>query len=604
MRASPFHFQDLLACIVRLRPHLRGGRYLITAVVGTSICAAALEGIAVALLVPLLSLILNADKAGPMRPIGWVQQLIPGQPMAFYVVVFCGLVLGAIAAKNLIFYLSQFLAAKLKRRISVNLRVSLFQTLHGADLSLFEQRTAGEISNAFLTETHRTLNAVDHLLLFGQRASIALFYLIALIWISLPLTLFAVLVGTLIGTLITFVYRRLSKTGIDLTESNKKLSSVLLESFAGVRVVRATHAQIHESSRFQAACETQAALEERSARSSAMLTPIVETLAVAGAIVIIGGAYLLLVQTGRMLSSHLSGFAFILVRLVSLMNQLYGMQGYLLYLAGGVKAVEQWLQSPQHPHRPFGQRAFTEVHSAIRFKFVGYVYPNGKRGLENVTMEIPAGKTVALVGESGSGKSTIASLLLRFRAPTEGTIEVDGTDYWEFSPATWHQNVAVVEQEAFLFHDTLSNNIGYGFPDVSRDAVQLAIKRAHLDDVVTRLPEGLETIVGERGTMLSGGQRQRLAIARALVRDPKILILDEATSALDSISEKQVQAAIREAQEGRTVVVIAHRLSTIRHADHIVVLSQGRVVEQGTWEELEQLNGTFSRFIGSGALAT
>jgi len=219
-------------------------------------------------------------------------------------------------------------------------------------------------------------------------------------------------------------------------------------------------------------------------------------------------------------------------------------------------------------------------------------------------MEIPAGKTIALVGESGSGKSTIASLLLRFRAPTEGTIEVDGIDYWEFSPATWHQNVAVVEQEAFLFHDTLANNIGYGFPDVTRDAIRLAVNRAHLDDVVTRLPDGLETIVGERGTMLSGGQRQRLAIARALVRDPKILILDEATSALDSISEKQVQAAIRDAQEGRTVVVIAHRLSTIRHADHIVVLSQGRVVEQGTWEELENLNGTFSRFIGSGALAT
>jgi len=174
---------------------------------------------------------------------------------------------------------------------------------------------------------------------------------------------------------------------------------------------------------------------------------------------------------------------------------------------------------------------------------------------------------------------------------------VDGQDYWEFSAESWHRALGVVEQEAFLFHDTLAENIGYGFPTVAKEAVQAAVKAAYLDDVVLSLPNGLDTIIGERGTLLSGGQRQRLAIARALVRDPRILILDEATAALDNLSERQVQDALERAMAGRTVLVIAHRLSTVRNADHIVVLDQGTVSEQGTWQELYERGGLFRKML-------
>jgi ABC-type multidrug transport system fused ATPase/permease subunit len=204
---------------------------------------------------------------------------------------------------------------------------------------------------------------------------------------------------------------------------------------------------------------------------------------------------------------------------------------------------------------------------------------------------------VALVGPSGSGKSTIAALLLRFRMLTGGKILVDGRDYWEFSAASWHRGVAVVEQDAFLFHDTMANNIQYGFTEATPAALKKAVELAHLQDVVDGLPKGLDTVVGERGTMLSGGQRQRLALARALVRDPQVLILDEATSSLDTMSEREVQIALNQARQGRTSLVIAHRLSTVRNADHIVVLDEGRVVQQGTWKELELQAGLFSNLL-------
>jgi len=584
----------LAACIVRLRPHFRGGRWLIISVATSALLAGALEGIAVSLLVPLLSLVLGGEGATPMRPIHWMQTALPGHGPSFYVLGFCLLAFGAVLAKNCIFILSQFLAARLKRRIAVNLRQDLYDRLHSAELHLFEQRSAGDFTNAFLTETARTISAIDHLLLLGQRASIAFFYGIALLVISWQLTIVVILLALTMAAMMTLIYRRLGQRGKDLTELNKRFSSTLLESFAGVRLIRATDSQRRESARFAEVNGTLADTEESSAHANALIAPITETVAVAGGMVIIGGAYVFLVRPGVMLGSHLMGFGAILLRLLPLINQLYSLQGFLLYLGSGAIEVEKWLQTPQHPNRPFGNVVFDRIEKQIRFDDVSFSYATGAVALAHVSFSIPAGATVALVGPSGSGKSTIASLLLRFRVLTAGKILVDGRDFWEFSAESWHRAVAVVEQDAFLFHDTMANNIQYGFRDATPAALAKAVEMAQLDDVVNALPNGLQTIVGERGAMLSGGQRQRLAIARALVRDPKILILDEATSSLDTASEREVQAALAKAQAGRTSLVIAHRLSTVRNADHIVVLDHGGVVQQGTWEQLEAIPGLFA----------
>jgi subfamily B ATP-binding cassette protein MsbA len=303
------------------------------------------------------------------------------------------------------------------------------------------------------------------------------------------------------------------------------------------------------------------------------------------------------VRPGHMLSSYLLAYGFVLLRLLPLLNQLYGLQGHLLYLAGGSREVQSWLDRPVYPQRPFGATEFAGLQREIRFDAVSYEYPNGHRALADVSFAVGRGETVAVVGRSGSGKSTLAALLLRLRAPVSGRILVDGRDYWEFSPESWHRATALVEQDAFLFHGTLRENIVYGSPHAGEPELRRALAIANLEDVVLELPQGLDTIVGERGAMLSGGQRQRIAIARAVVRNPSILILDEATSHLDVVSERLVQQALHRAAAGRTTLVIAHRLATIREADRIVVLDQGRVVEEGTWEALQSRGGVFEQLL-------
>ncbi|HSH94167.1 MAG TPA: ABC transporter ATP-binding protein [Roseimicrobium sp.] len=602
MKTSLKVMMQVIATLWRLRPHLRGGRYLVGVVVGTSFVGALLEGVGVSMLVPLLSLLLGGENAVPMRPIRWLQTTFPGHTPQSYVLILCGLVFFAIACKNAILYSSTVLAARLKRRIGVNLRDGLFQRIHRAELSLFEQKTVGELSNVCFGETSRTFGAIDLMLVIGQRVTMVTFYIALLLVISWQLTIIAVGLSVLIGMSVGFVHRHIRMAGFEITTANEKLGSVLFESFAGVRVIRATHSQERVKERFHELNQGQAGVEERMTRYSGMLFPFTETVAVIGGMTIIGSGYGLYVKPGTMLASHLLGFGFILLRMLPLLNQIYGLLGHMQYLAPGVSAVEYWLNQPEFPHRPFGTREFQGSTGRIRFENVSYTYPNGTVALQEIVFDVPSGKTVALVGSSGSGKSTLATLLLRLRQPTGGKILIDGTDYWDFSANSWHRQVSVVEQEAFLFHDTLAKNIAYGRPEATPAEIRQAVQQAYLEDVVSELPEGLDTIIGERGVLLSGGQRQRLAIARALVRNPKLLILDEATSALDNLSEREVQAALERAVTGRTVVVIAHRLSTIRHADHIVVLDKGRVIEQGSWDELIALGGQFEKMAQQGAL--
>jgi ATP-binding cassette subfamily B protein len=273
------------------------------------------------------------------------------------------------------------------------------------------------------------------------------------------------------------------------------------------------------------------------------------------------------------------------------------MQGHLFYVAGGIREVDRFLSMPVYPERPFGNVSFSGIREVLRLERVSYTYGTGTEALREVDFKVRAGQTVAIVGSSGSGKSTLASLLLRLRAPSGGRITVDGIDYWQFSAESWHRSIALVEQDAFLFHGTLRENVLYGWQEVTDGALERAIEAANLSDMVDALPAGLDTLVGERGAMVSGGQRQRIAIARAIVRDPGILVLDEATSHLDSVSEQLVQQALNNAARGRTTIIIAHRLSTIRDADWIVVFDHGRIVEEGTWASLQAAKGTFDRLV-------
>jgi len=585
-----------------LRPYLVERRMMLAAVLTSALFVMLFEGFGVGLLVPLLNLLLGGERATPMRPLQWLEATWPGHSPAFYIGTIAVTIVGAIALKNLAFYTSLVLNARLKRHVAIALRNDLFRRLQIADLDVFDRMPGGDLANVFLVESYRTTLAVDGMLALIQRTSIAGFYVAALFFLSWPLTLLVVGLAVALGSSLSFVYGRLKRVGVELTDLNHRLSSAVGQSFSGIRIVRATNSQAREIEAFNRLNTAQASAEERSAEALSLVFPITETLAVAGAMVIVTAAYIFLVRPGHMLSSYLLAYGFILLRLLPLLNQLYQLHGHLTYLAGGITEVQTWMATPHFPERPFGARRFEGLQRELRFERVGFRYPNGREALEEIDFAVPVGKTVAIVGPSGAGKSTLANILLRLRAPTSGRITIDGDDCWEYSPESWHRATALVEQDAFLFHGTLRENILYGCDAVDESRLSGVLAAAHLTDVVTTLPEGLETLVGERGAMVSGGQRQRIAIARALIRNPSILILDEATSHLDSVSERLVQQALHNASRGRTTIVIAHRLSTIRDADLLIVLENGRIAEQGTWESLATAGGAFERLIkGMGA---
>jgi ATP-binding cassette, subfamily B, bacterial MsbA len=584
-----------------LRPYFTARPWLLAGILASSLAVMVFEGLGVGLLVPLLNLLLGGEQAAPMRPIQWLERTLPGHSPAFYIATICLTIVAAIAAKNIGFYTSQVLAARLKRQISVTVRDRLFRRLQQADLDVFDRSPGGMLANVFLVEGYRTAMAVDVLLGMLQRSSVAVFYFAALVYLSWPLTILVAVLGLALAGTISHVYRRLTRTGNAVTELNHRMAAALTQSFAGVRTVRATNSQARETGEFHALNLAQARAEEQSAHASSLLFPITETLAVTGGMIIVAAAYVFLVRPGHMLSSYLLAYGFVLLRVLPLLNQLYGLQGHFMYLAGGIREVQTWLEVPIFPSRPFGTTVFRGVTSTLRFEGVSYQYASGTQALRHVDFTVPVGQTVAIVGSSGSGKSTLAAILLRFRAPSAGRLTVDGRDCWDFSPESWHRAVALVEQDAFLFHGTLRENIVYGCEQPDDTRLRQAIAIANLQDVVDSLPAGLDTLVGERGVMVSGGQRQRIAIARAVIRNPAILVLDEATSHLDTVSELLVQQALQNAARGRTTIVIAHRLSTIRQADKLVVLEGGRVVEQGTWESLQGSGGAFHRLVASAA---
>ncbi len=458
---------DVWRLLRQLGPYLGTGRGLLIGTLASSLVMVMFEGIGVGLLVPLLSLLLGGPNAVPMRPLQWLQTEFPNHSPAYYVGVCCVAIVVAIALKNGASYVAQIFAARLRRRVATSLRAALFSRLQRASLDLFDRRPTAEIASVFLVETYRTTIAIEAAVGFAQRCGIALFYIAALFYISWPLTSLVVALGLGLASALAAVYRRLGRAGTRLTELNHRLSTVLEQSFAGVRVVRATNAQQAEVARFALVNDAQASGEEETVRAHALLFPLTETFGVMGAMTIVACAYIFFVRPGHMLSSYLLWYGFVLLRLLPLLNTIYSMQGHLFYVCGGIREVERWLSTPIYPERPFGAIDFQGVRASLRLEGVSYSYGTGTEALRDVDFEVRAGQTVAIVGSSGSGKSTLAALLLRLRAPSAGRIAVDGVDYWQFSPESWHRSIALVEQDAFLFHGTLRENVLYGWQDVA-----------------------------------------------------------------------------------------------------------------------------------------
>jgi subfamily B ATP-binding cassette protein MsbA len=374
-----------------------------------------------------------------------------------------------------------------------------------------------------------------------------------------------------------------------------EVSSHLQETVSGIRLVKAAAAEEFERSRFRELTRRYYKSFLRAERLRLTVSPLSEMMSALGTVLLLWyGSRMVLVE------QEIDANAFIAFLGLSL--KLYQPAKWLSRfpslvqpgLVGGERIFE-FLDAPIEINDQEGAREFREVESSIRFEGVGFAYVEDEPVLTEIDIEVRPGEVVALVGPSGAGKSTLVDLVGRFYDPTAGRITIDGVDLRDYQIHSLRSRLGIVSQETVLFHDTVRANIAYGLTGIDDEAIERAARAANAHEFIVEMPLGYDTVLGERGTRLSGGQRQRIAIARAMLRDPAILIFDEATSALDSESEQLVQQATDELLAGRTVFVIAHRLSTIRHADQILVLRDGRIVERGRHEDLLEREGTYRR---------
>ena len=389
--------------------------------------------------------------------------------------------------------------------------------------------------------------------------------------------------------------RRLRKLATRGQESMGDMASVLKEAFSGIRIVKAYGREEMETQRFAGTNKAFRSASQKSAQVSALSSPLMEIIGVCGTVIIIWyGGYL--ISIGAMTPGEFSSFFAAMFMAYAPIRRLSGANQTIQRALAASKRVFDVLDLDNELDRDQGKRDLVPITRSLEFQGVTFCYEGSQQpAVDHISLTIPVGEVVALVGSSGSGKSTLVSLVPRFYRPSAGKILIDGHNLQDVRRESLRRQIGIVSQETVLFDDTIRNNIAYGRPEANEDQIIQAAKLAFAWEFIEQLPERLDAVVGEDGVRLSGGQRQRLAIARAILRDPPILILDEATSALDSESEKLVQSALSNLMEHRTTLVIAHRLSTVQHADRIVVLEQGRLVEIGTHSQLLRNEGVYTR---------
>jgi subfamily B ATP-binding cassette protein MsbA len=401
--------------------------------------------------------------------------------------------------------------------------------------------------------------------------------------------------------------RRIRRTSRRAQDNAAEINQILQEALSGHQVVKAFSAEVYEARRFRDAARHLLRSNLRYVRQQAVSSPLIEMF---GAITIVGLLYYARaeIKAGALTAGQFTSFVIALLMMYEPMKRLTGIHNIFQQAIGASQKVFEYLDHPEEiQDTPLAKKLASFEHT-ITYDGVAFQYPNSNGfQLDAIRLEVTAGEVVALVGPSGAGKSTLVNLLPRFYDVTTGAVRIDGHDVRDLKLTSLREKIGLVAQDTFLFNDTVASNISYGRPEISREAVRNAAHNALADEFIERLPQGYETLIGERGVKLSGGQRQRIAIARALLKNAPILILDEATSHLDAESEMLVQRALANLMAGRTVIVIAHRISTIRRADKIVVMDRGRVSEIGTHADLVTGGGIYQRlhelqFIEAGAV--
>ncbi len=515
----------------------------------------------------------------------------------------CGLLVFTFLGKNLFRYLSLYFLAPVRNGVVRDLRNRLVAKVLELPLSYFSDARKGDLMSRASADVQEVDSSIIGVVESVAREPIVILGSLAfMLYVSPTLLGFALLLmlfsGLVIGRL-GLALRRQSKEA----QSNLGLvSAILEETLSGLRIIKGFNAQQWQQARYERQNARYAALLTRISRRRDLASPLSEFLGiVAVAIILWFGARQ--VFSGEMTAPTFITFLYAFYNIIEPAKHLSAASYSIRKGLGALERVEALLAEPVSIRDREDAQPVRNFERTIEFQNVSFRYLNAEGyALKEIDLVIPKGKIVALVGASGAGKSTLADLLPRFYDVTEGCILLDGVDIRQLRIRDLRALMGIVSQEAILFNDTVRNNIAFGLEGVSDADIEAAAKAAHAHEFITALPNAYDTNIGERGTKLSGGQRQRLTIARALLRNPPILILDEATSALDSESEKIVQAALNRLLQNRTALVIAHRLSTVQHADEILVLDQGQIVERGRHDDLIRQSGIYRNLVALQAL--
>lgn len=573
-------------------------RMLVAGMSAANLGAALFEGGTIGVLAIAVSVLVEGETTGLSDRIGAVGRLVESLTDDFgRGGVFLILVISAVLAqivKSGLTYVGQFFSIRLQTRVSKELQRRVTHQIMSFSYAEIGKYPAGTMSSMI-----RQSGKFAVLVMAVNSTILTLFmftvYVGLMVAMSVPLTLAAVAVIGLLAVSLNGVVRALRALGERMVSASLHTGRVTFEYLQAPRLLRIFNATQYAEDAINNARAEMIEAQQKSDIIKSAVNPATDAVTIAGAGTFLAVGYLVAGESATSVIPKLMLFVLVLYRLMPQVKKFNQARMSFVNALPAMKRVSEFMRESDKTFRKSHGKRYRGFDKEIRFEDVVFRYPDtDENALSNVSFTIRKGETVALVGPSGAGKSTVADLLLGLQQPTEGRVLVDGADLEAIHSGDWLKSIGVVDQEVFLLNTTIRENISFASPRCSLDEIVAAAKAAYAHEFISALPNGYETTIGDRGYRLSGGQQQRLALARALLRNPQVLVLDEATSALDTESERVIQRTLEELHSVRTMLVIAHRLSTLAHADKIIVLKHGAIVEQGTWAELLENPGTFA----------